>query len=103
MENRVSFCVSSTTRNETLNRLRIITTKGRGGTFAVDAQWSRREEKKRKGKKASAVLSSNINYKGIVIIKSAASPQSKLRTVDRTLDHLKANFAGGSLAEALFV
>lgn len=103
MENRVSFCVSSTTRNETLNRLRIITTKGGGGTFAVDAQWSRRKEKKRKGKKASAVLSSNINYKGIVIIKSAASPQSKLRTVGRTLDHLKANFAGGSLAEALFV
>lgn len=59
--------------------------------------------KKTERKESSAVLSSNINYKGIVIIKSAASPQSKLRTVGRTLDHLKANFAGGSLAEALFV
>lgn len=82
--------------------LRIITTKGEGETFAIDAQWSRRERerernKKRKGKKASAVLSNNINYKGIVIIKSAASPQSKLRTVGRTLDDLKANLRDGGV------
>lgn len=56
-------------------------------------QWSRKKrgKKEKKRRKISPVLSNNINYKGIVIIKSAASPQSKLRKVGRTLDDLKAN------------
>lgn len=57
--------------------------------------------KKKKKKRASPTprfIEYNIKYKGMVIIKSAASPQSKLRTVGRTLDDLKANLR----AEVLF-